>query len=64
MATEDHWDGRLAEDLGTRQKCGMFHVELCTCICVTMFMYVQGEYNETTQTSYETNESTPKSGQN
>ena len=47
-----------------KQKQKVFHVERCTCICVTMFMYVQQEQDETTQTSYETSERAPKSGQN
>jgi hypothetical protein len=55
------WPTRLRPG---KQKCEMFHVESCTCICVSMFMYVQREYNETTQTSCETSEGTPKSGRN
>src|SRR6266436_2750865 len=76
MATEDYRDGRpwaslvirrlltLPRKTPGKQKCEMFHVERCTCICVNMFMYVQREENETTQTSYEASEGTPKSGQN
>jgi hypothetical protein len=42
----------------------MFHVKHCTGYCVSIFMYLQQNPNETTKTSYETSEGAAKGDEN